>query len=85
MSYSLVYLSFTLPPLPLSSSGSVQEPSMQGVQISDSGQQVDVCAGTNGGVHSLLQCPQTAALALHSGGHDPVGACEDSDVLIVWT
>lgn len=38
----------------LSLSVSVQEPSMQGVQISNSGQQVDACARTNGGVHIVL-------------------------------
>lgn len=56
--------------IPLSFSGSVQEPSMQSVQISNSGQQVDACAGTNGGVHSVIQYPQTAARAVHSGGHE---------------
>lgn len=33
---------------------SVQEPSMQSVQISNSGQQVDACAGANGGVYFVL-------------------------------
>lgn len=41
-------------PSPLSPSLSVQEPSMQGVQISNHGQQVDARAGTNGGVHVVL-------------------------------
>lgn len=51
---------------------SVQEPGMQGVQISDSGQQVDAGAGTNGGVHSVVHHPQTAAVALHPGGQEQV-------------
>lgn len=45
---------------------------MQGVQISNGGQQVDARAGTNGGVHAVLQHPQAAALALHPGGHEQV-------------
>lgn len=50
MNYSAVwsiYLSSLLSP-------SVQEPSMQGVQISNGGQQVDACSGTNGRVHIVL-------------------------------
>lgn len=38
----------------LTLSFSFQEPDMQGVQISNSGQQVDACARTNGGVHIVL-------------------------------
>lgn len=45
---------YTFSFLPLSPSLSVQESSMQGVQISNSGQQVDACAGANGGVHVVL-------------------------------
>lgn len=48
----VVHFTFLL--LPLSLSLSVQESSMQGVQIPDRGQQVDACAGTNGGVHVVL-------------------------------
>lgn len=33
---------------------SVQEPSMQSVQISNSRQQMDACTGANGGVHFVL-------------------------------
>lgn len=64
--------SIHLSSLPLSPSLSVQEPSMQGVQISNSGQQVDACARTNGGVHIVLQHPQTATLSVYSGGHEQV-------------
>lgn len=45
---------------------------MQGVQISNSGQQVDARARTNGRVHAVLQHPQTAALTVRSGGHEQV-------------
>lgn len=40
--------------LSLSPSFSVQEPDMQGVQISNRGQQVDASERTNGGVHVVL-------------------------------
>lgn len=57
-------------------SHSVQKPSMQGVQISNDGQQVDAGAGTDGGVHSVVHHPQAAARALHSGGPEQVCGAE---------
>lgn len=54
---------------------SVQKPGMQGVPISNGGQQMDACAGTNGGVHAVVQHPQAAAVALHSGGQEQVSCC----------
>lgn len=57
---------------------SVQEPHMQGVQVSDRGQQVDARARANGGVHVVLQHSQTAALTVHPGGHEPVSHFEIS-------
>lgn len=48
MAHYAVLPSPCLPPF------SVQEPGMQGVQISNGGQQVDACARTNGGVHIVL-------------------------------
>lgn len=41
----------------LSLSLSVQEPGMQGVQVSNGGLQVDASARANGGVHFVLQYP----------------------------
>lgn len=56
---------------------------MQGVQISNSGRQVDACAGANGGVHSVLQHPQTVALTVHSRGHEEV-SYSGVTVLLLW-
>lgn len=55
---------------------------MQGVQISNSGQQVDAGAGTNGGVHFVLWHPQTAALAVYSGGHEQVSHFEITQLIL---
>lgn len=64
---------FNLSDAPLfSPSLSIQEPDMQGLQISNGRQQVDAGARANGGVHVVLQRAQTAAFALHTGRHQQV-------------
>lgn len=45
---------------------------MQGVHIPDFKQQEDDSAGTNGGVHFVIQYPQAAVVPVHSGRHKQV-------------
>lgn len=45
---------------------------MQGVHIPNYRQQEDDCAGTNGGVHFVIQYSKAVAVPVHSGGHEQV-------------